>query len=130
MRRKIMIALAAVILLSGCKTTKVMTVEKVRTDTFMQSRTLRDSIWLHDSVLVKAIGDTVTIERWHTRLRDRLKMDTVYQSKTDTVVVYKEIVKDVTNPITITERSRMLFACIVSGVMIAILITFWKKLRE
>lgn len=125
-----MIALAAVILLSGCKTTKVVTVEKVRTDTFMQSRTLRDSIWLHDSVLVKAVGDTVTIERWHTRFRDRLKMDTVYQSKTDTVVVYKEIVKDVTSPITIAERSRMLFACIVSGVMIAILITFWKKLRE
>ena len=41
----------------------------------------RDSIYLHDSIFVRIRADTVYLEKWHTRWRDR---ETV---RTDTVQV-------------------------------------------
>lgn len=72
-------------LLSSCSTTKVVEVEKVRTDTTYITKWQRDSIWLHDSIHVKEKGDTVMIERWHTQWRDRLRVDTIYQATHDTI---------------------------------------------
>ena len=51
----------------------------------------RDSIWLHDSVFVRIRADTVYLEKWHTRWRDRetIKTDTVTNGvvRTETVPV-------------------------------------------
>ena len=51
----------------------------------------RDSIYLHDSILVHIRADTVYLEKWHTRYRDRLvtKTDTVTNEviRTETVQV-------------------------------------------
>lgn len=75
-------------LLAGCKTKQVIvTVPEYHTDTIWQSNTLRDSIYLHDSVYVKEHGDTILIERWHTAYRDRVKTDTIYKSRVDSVGV-------------------------------------------
>ncbi len=71
--------------LSGCTTTEYVTVEKVRTDTVNHFKVLRDSVWLHDSVHVKEKGDTVTVERWHTELRERLLFDTLLIVTHDTI---------------------------------------------
>ena len=51
----------------------------------------RDSIWLHDSVFVRIRADTVFLEKWHTRWRDR---ETI---KTDTVT--NEVVRTETVPV-------------------------------
>jgi len=75
------------LLLTACSSTKVVTVDRVRTDTVKTVRNLRDSIYMHDSIRVIEKGDTVTIERWHTRYQDRLLLDTIYQSRTDSVPV-------------------------------------------
>ena len=75
------------LLLTACSSTKVVTVERVRTDTVKTVRNVRDSIYMHDSIRVTEKGDTVTIERWHTRYRDRLLLDTIYESHTDSVPV-------------------------------------------
>jgi hypothetical protein len=73
-------------LLGGCKTEeRVVTIETVRRDTTYIIRHERDSIYMHDSIHVREKGDTVTIERWHTRWRDRWQYDTIYISKTDSV---------------------------------------------
>ena len=79
-------------LMSSCATKeRVVTVERVRTDTLRETRNIRDSIYLHDSVWVKQYerGETVFVEkeRWHTRYQDRLLMDTMYVSRTDSVPV-------------------------------------------
>ncbi len=39
----------------------------------------RDSIYLHDSIFVRIRADTVYLEKWHTRWRDRetVKTDTI-----------------------------------------------------
>lgn len=75
------------LLLTACSSTKVVTVERVRTDTVKTVRNVRDSIYMHDSIRVTEKGDTVTIERWHTRYQDRLLLDTIYESRTDSLPV-------------------------------------------
>ena len=51
----------------------------------------RDSIYLHDSIFVHIRADTVYLEKWHTRYKDRLvtKTDTVTNEviRTETVQV-------------------------------------------
>ena len=86
MRNGLMIV-AVGLLLTACSSTKVVTVDRVRTDTVKTVRNVRDSIYMHDSIRISEKGDTVTIERWHTRYRDRLLLDTIYESRTDSVPV-------------------------------------------
>lgn len=73
-------------LLTSCKTRTVV-VETVRTDTNYVAKHFRDSIWLHDSIHIKEGGDTVWIERWHTKYREKQVHDTTYISKTDSVPI-------------------------------------------
>lgn len=49
---------------------------------------MRDSVYLHDSIYVTARSDTIYIERWHTRWRDRTveKTDTLRLETTKTEV--------------------------------------------
>lgn len=71
--------------ISSCTTTQYVPVVEYHTDTLIQKLTQRDSIYLHDSTIVREKGDTVLIERWHTRYRDREVHDTVYQSRVDSI---------------------------------------------
>ena len=54
----------------------------------------RDSIYLHDSVFVRIRADTVYLEKWHTRWRDRetVKTDTITLTETKTETVEKPYV--------------------------------------
>ena len=89
--KRIIILLAAITCLCGCKTTKYVYVPEVRTDTLVITKQQRDSIWMHDSIYVseKQKGDTIylQLERWHTKYVEKELHDTIYQSKTDSVAV-------------------------------------------
>ena len=91
----ICLALAALWFLCSCTTTKVVTVEKVRTDTTYITKQQRDSIWLHDSIHVTERGDTIRIERWHTKYIEREVHDTLYRAKMDSIHVPYEVIKEV-----------------------------------
>ena len=78
-----MVILFVLALLASCRQVEYVTV--VRTDTTYITKWQKDSVWLHDSIHVKEKGDTVTIERWHTQWRDRLRVDTIYQATHDTI---------------------------------------------
>ena len=80
-----MAVLVALSLLASCTTTKYVEVERVMYDTTYVTKWQKDSVWLHDSVLVKDRGDTVLIEKWHTEWRDRLRVDTLYKATHDTI---------------------------------------------
>lgn len=67
--------------LVGCTKTVYIPQETVRTE--YQDRYLRDSIYLHDSVYVRDRGDSVFVDRWHTRYIDRLRVDSFL--RTDTI---------------------------------------------
>ena len=88
MKRFTLFFLVTVVVLcciSSCTTTKYVPVIEYHTDTLIQKMTKRDSIYLHDSTIVREKGDTVLIERWHTKYRDSEVHDTIYQSRNDTV---------------------------------------------
>ena len=95
-------------LIAGCKShERVVVVETVRADTLRLSRNIRDSVWLHDSIYIRDKGDTMWIERWHTRWRDRTVHDTTYVSKTDSVPVPYPVEVEVPRELSWWQRLRM-----------------------
>ena len=86
MKQNFCIAILVVVLMAGCKTKeRVVTVEKVRNDTTYITKHQRDSVWLHDSIHVTEKGDTIRIERWHTKYVEKATHDTLYQATHDTI---------------------------------------------
>ena len=104
----ICLALAALWFLCSCTTTKVVTVEKVKTDTTYITKQQRDSIWLHDSIFVsqQQRGDTIflTTTKWRTKYIEREVHDTLYRAKVDSIPVPYEVVKEVPRKSTWFER--------------------------
>ena len=81
--------------LTSCTTTRVVTVPEVHTDTTYITKHQRDSIWLRDSIHVTERGDTIRIERWHTKYIEREVHDTLYRAMHDSIPVPYEVVKEV-----------------------------------
>lgn len=99
--------LCMIMLLSGCKTTRYVPVERMRTeykdrvvavhDTVRDSVLVLNDVYRHDSVSVRMKGDTVYVERWHTlrqtavdkgrTLQSIAAHDTLYLTRTDSVRV-------------------------------------------
>ena len=126
----VMIAIALLMLLiflSSCTTTKVVTVEKVKTDTTYITKHQRDSIWLHDSIHVTERGDTVLIHEWHTKYRERIVHDTLYRAKTDSIPVPYEVIKEVPRQKTWLERAVVCAGIIAIMILILIVVSRLKK---
>lgn len=81
----IIVALLVAGALSGCKSIEYVPVIEHHTDTLIQTKVLRDSVYLKDSTYVSEKGDTVRIEHWHTLYKTKEVHDTVYQAHCDTV---------------------------------------------
>ena len=101
----IMTAWFVLSLLCGCKAKEVVTVEKARTDTLLWYSNIHDSVVVKDSVYVKDGGDTVVVERWHTRWREMVVKDTVYKSRLDSVPY--PVVKMVEKELSMWQKIRM-----------------------
>ena len=71
--------------LAGCKSIEYVPVVEHKTDTTYITKNHRDSIYVHDSTYIHDRGDTVWIERWHTRWRDIYQLDTIYEVVHDTI---------------------------------------------
>lgn len=56
----------------------------------------RDTVYLHDSVIVRGAGDTVFVERWRRRYVERWRCDTVRAYSRDTVRSVVEIPRELT----------------------------------
>lgn len=109
--KKMIIVMILSVALVGCKTKEYVPVVEHHTDTLRLVQHHRDSIYLHDSTFVREFvqGDTVRVitEMWHTKYRDRLKTDTLYRSRTDSVPVPYPVVKEVKKPLTMIEKALM-----------------------
>ena len=92
-------------MLTGCTTTKYVQVPVVHNDTTIITKHQRDSIWMHDSVLVSEKGDTVRIEKWHTKYVEKQVHDTAYIAKVDTI---REVfTNEVEKPLTWWQQTRL-----------------------
>lgn len=58
-------------------------------DTLRETRYLHDSVYVRDSVYLE--GATLVKERWRYRWRTRI--DTVYKTRRDTVIHYRDVYK-------------------------------------
>ena len=108
MKQNFCLVILVALLLVGCKTKeRVVTVERVRTDTTYITKHQRDSVWLHDSIHVTEKGDTIRIERWHTKYVEKATHDTLYQHKTDSVPVPYPVEKLVERELSWWQQTRM-----------------------
>jgi hypothetical protein len=112
-------------LLMGCTTTKYVPIPEYHNDTVRVTQYQRDSIYMHDSILVRQQGDTVTIDRWHTQYRDRWHTDTIYKSRVDSVPYKVEVVKDVPAKLSWWERLRLNVSNVLLGVAVLVIILFF-----
>lgn len=90
--RKILCFLLIAIVCAGCSPRVVYLPQErveVRRDTLQQVRLLHDSIRILDSVYVERSGDTVRIERLRERMHERLRVDTIYEVRVDTLTIAK-----------------------------------------
>jgi hypothetical protein len=118
------VAVFGLLLLTGCTTTKYVPIETVRIDTMKVTKYERDSIYIHDSTIVREKGDTMLIEKWHTRWRDRWMHDTVYQSRVDSVP----------KPYPVTEyverkRSKLDWFFIITGIIALIAVIVYAAIK-
>ena len=124
--KKCIVLMMVAVCLCGCRMVKTVTVERVTHDTLWHQRTLRDSVFVHDSIFSfqTISGDTVRIitDRWHTQWRERLCHDTVSVVKVDSIPQPYEVVKEV-NVLTWWQRARLalvnalLAGCVGCGVI-------------
>ena len=92
---------------SSCTTTQYLPVIEHKTDTVYQNKVKHDSIWQHDSVQIMIKGDSVTIDRWHTKYIESIKHDTTYIAKTDSVPVPYPVEVEVPARLTWWQRIRI-----------------------
>ena len=119
--KNLVFILVTILALSSCKTTEVVTVEKVKADTTYITKVQRDSIWQHDSVYVKEKGDSVLIERWHTKYIEKEVHDTTYVAKHDSVPVPYPVTKYVEKQLSWWQKTLM-YAGGIFGLFIIIVI--------
>lgn len=119
----------------SCKSQEPVVEYITKTDTCYIDRVQRDSIYQHDSIYIHEWqkGDTIYIDRdhWLTKYRDRLKTDSIYISKTDTVTT--TVTKEVEKPLTWWQRFRIGAgdATLVLVALIALYIAFrWLVKRQ
>ena len=127
---KHLLLILGVLLLCGCKT-KYVPVEVVRTDTTYITQHRLDSIYLHDSTYIHERGDTVLVEKWHTAWRERERIDTLIQHRSDTIAVPypMEVVKEVERSLSWWQQFRLWLANIMLlcfGVCVVVALVKWK----
>lgn len=72
---------------SSCTRTMYVPVTSVQHDSINLHTHSRDSIVVRDSVTIRERGDTVWLERWRIEYRDRIRTDTAYIERRDSVAV-------------------------------------------
>ena len=72
---------------SSCTRTMYVPVTSVQHDSIYLHTHSRDSIVVRDSVTIREKGDTVWLTRWRTEYRDRIRTDTAYIERRDSIQV-------------------------------------------
>ena len=108
----IIVALLICALFGSCTTTQYVPVPEYHTDTVRISHNTHDSIYVHDSTYIKEKGDTVRIERWHTKYIEKQVHDTIYQSRTDSVPKPYPFVKVVERELTTNQKGLMILGAL------------------
>lgn len=122
--------LAAVVVLAllmcSCKSIEYVPVVEKHTvhDSIYFTQIQRDSIWQHDSIFIKDRGDTVWVEKWHTKYVEKQVHDTAYIAKVDSIPVPYEVKVEVPAELSFVQK-----LCVYVGafvIFIGMILLFWK----
>ena len=123
-----MLAAVAVLalLMCSCKSIEYVPVVEKHTvhDSIYFTQIQRDSIWQHDSIFIKDRGDTVWVERWHTKYVEKQVHDTTYIAKVDSIPVPYEVKVEVPAELSFVQK-----LCVYVGafvIFIGMILLFWK----
>ena len=105
----VIIAMMVCALFTSCKSVEYVFVPQTHTDTLIVTNVQHDSIYINDSTVITEKGDTVTIEKWHTKYVEKQVHDTTYVSKTDSIPVPcpVETIKEVPAELTWWQQTRI-----------------------
>ena len=103
----ILLGLLICALFSSCTTTQYIPVIEHHTDTLIQTKVQHDSIYINDSTVITEKGDTVKIEKWHTKYVEKQVHDTLYIAKNDTVPQPYPVIKEVPAELTWWQQTRI-----------------------
>lgn len=78
----------------NCKTVRYVPVEQVHRDTTYIRQVERDSVHERDSIYIYRDADTVYSTRTRTIYRDRVRRDTLYFARCDTVAKVVEVERE------------------------------------
>lgn len=112
-------------LVSACSTPEVVRVVEHHHDTVTVTGWQRDSIYVHDSVMVTHWGDTVHVDRWHTLWRERIIHDSIRVATHDSIPVPYPVTvtKQVPAPLSWWQRARIYVGgVVIVGGVLAILL--------
>lgn len=71
----------------GCRSTRYIPVPESHMSTVERAVILQDSFEMRDSIVIRTEKDTVYVEKWKTRTRKSIVIDTVFVGRTDSVRV-------------------------------------------
>lgn len=121
-----LVALALLaLLLSSCGTTKYIEVPVTKTDTLIVVDHQRDSVYLHDSITIKAQGDTIWVQEWHTKYKLKEVHDTTVVATHDTIARPYPIIEYEEKPLnwwqrTVRDLGYLALAAIITGIILLI----------
>ena len=110
---KNIVFLGLVLALTACKSVQTATNSTIN---HINAQTQRDSIYLHDSIFVRIRADTVYLEKWHTRWREK------EITRTDTVQI--ENIKVETKEVRYIPRFYKYCAALTALLLILLLVKF------
>jgi len=120
------------LLMCSCKSVEYVPVieHEVHHDSIYFTKVQKDSVWLHDSILIKDRGDTVWVEKWHTKYIEKLRIDTTYIAKVDSIPVPYEVTKYVEKKLLKTQIVLMAIGLLTLMVAIVGLAWWLKKILQ
>ena len=108
------------LLFGSCKSVEYVFVPQTHTDTLIVTKVQHDSIYINDSTVITEKGDTVTIEKWHTKYVEKQIHDTTYVSKTDTIPKPYPVEKEVPAELTWWQQTRLHIANILMWALLIV----------
>lgn len=121
------IAIAISAVFTSCKSVEYVPIIEHHTDTLIQTKVQHDSIYINDSTVITEKGDTVKIEKWHTKYVEKQVHDTLYIAKNDTVPQPYHVVKEVPAQLTWWQQTRLHLANILLWLIGIILAVYLAK---
>lgn len=82
------------ICLGSCRSVKYVPYETIKHDSIYITNHQKDSIYIYDSIYQKEKGDTLILEKWHTKYVEKQVHDTSYIERWDSIYVPYPVEKE------------------------------------